>query len=87
MSEALEFLLYDICVDLGFCLPPVDSARICATESWDAEAFAVEVFRVEGLDPTEHLAWKRQMCRQFIKMFGARMIDRESFELNLKCHE
>jgi len=36
MPEALDFLLYEVCVDLGFCVPPQDKARICATESWDA---------------------------------------------------
>jgi hypothetical protein len=53
--EALDFLLYDICVELGFCLPPEVNARICATEFWDAEAFTREVFRLEGMDPDEHL--------------------------------
>ena len=86
MSEALDFLLRDLCVDLGFCLPPVDVARICAQESWDADAFTVEVFRAEGMDPDD-FALYRKMRNRFIAMFGAKMIDREAFELSLKCDE
>ncbi len=85
MSEALDFLLYDLCVDLGFCLPPADNARICAAESWDADAFTKEVFRVEGMDPNEHLALKRQMRNRFIEMFGSGSVDSESFQRRQQC--
>ena len=87
MSEALDVLLYDLCVDLGFCLPPADNARICAVESWTADAFTAEVFRVEGMDPSEHLRLKRQVRNRFIEMFGSSNIDSESFELRQKCSE
>jgi hypothetical protein len=80
MSEALDFLLYDLCVDLGFCLPPADNARICASESWDADAFVAEVFRIEGMDPNEHLALKRQMRNRFVEMFGSDSVDLECFQ-------
>jgi hypothetical protein len=85
MQEGLDFLLFDICVDLGFCLPPADKARICATEFWDADAFAEEVFRVEGMNPDEHLNWKREMRNWFIEMFGSCSIDSESFERRQQC--
>lgn len=80
MYEALDFLLYDLCVDLGFCLPPEDNARICASESWDVDAFTAEVFRVEGMDPNEHLAIERQMRSRFVEMFGSSSVDTESFD-------
>jgi hypothetical protein len=84
-QEALDFLLYDLCVDLGFCLPPADNARICASESWDADTFTAEVFRVEGMDPDQHLALKRQMRDRFIEMFGSSVVDSESFEQRQQC--
>ena len=87
MSEALDFLLYDFCVELGFCLPPADNARICAEGSWDADAFAAEVFRVEGMDPNEHLALKRHMRNRFTEMFGSSSVDSESFERRQQCGE
>jgi hypothetical protein len=85
MPEALEFLLYDICVDLGFCLPPEDNARICAAAFWDAEAFTQEVFRVEGMDPAEHLTLKRQIHKRFSEMFGSNSVDHRSFQQKQQC--
>lgn len=85
MHEALDFLLYDLCADLGFCLPAADNARIRAAESWDADAFTAEVFRVEGMDPDEHVALKRQMRNRFIKMFGSNRLDSESFQQRRQC--
>lgn len=85
LSEALDFLLYDLCVDLGFCLPPTDNARICASESWDADAFVDEVFRIEGMDPNEHLALKRQMRNRFTEMFRSNSVDLESFDRRQRC--
>jgi len=87
MAEGLDFLLYDLCVDLGFCLPPADKARICATGSGNAEAFAEEVFRVEGLNPDEHLNWKRDMRNRFIEMFGGSRVDSDSFERSQQCSQ
>ena len=85
IPEALDFLLYDICVELGFCLPPADNARICAKESWDAERFTQEVFRVEGLDPDQHLTLKRQIHKRFTDMFGSNSVDPESFRQRQQC--
>jgi hypothetical protein len=85
MQEALGFLLYDICVDLGFCLPPDDNARICAIESWDADAFTEAVFRAEGMDPNENLKWKREIRNRFIDMFGSSSVASETFQQRLKC--
>ena len=84
MSEALDFLLYDICVDLGFCLPPKDQARICASTFWDADAFTEEVFRLEGMDPDEYLTLKRQIRKRFTDVFG-NSIDLESFQQRQQC--
>ena len=85
MREALDFLLYDIGVELGFCLPPQEHARICATESWDADAFTEEVFRVEGMDPEQHLKLKRQIHKRFTEMFGSRTVNLESFQRRQQC--
>jgi hypothetical protein len=85
MSEALDFLLYDICVELGFCLPPAENARICATEFWDADGFTEEVFRVESMDPDEHLNLRRQIRQRFTDMFGSSRVDPESFRQRQQC--
>lgn len=87
MHEALVFLLYDLCVELGFCLPPADNARISAMESWDADSFVAEVFRVEGMDLDQHLGLKRKMRNRFIEMFGSERVDAESYEHGRNCGE
>jgi len=85
MQEPLDFLLYDIGVELVFCLPPQDCARICATEFWDADSFTQEFFRVEGINPDEHLNWKREIHNRFTDMFGSSSVDTESFRQERQC--
>jgi hypothetical protein len=85
MAEALDFLLYDIGVDLGFCLPPKDHVRICSAEFWDADSFTDEVFRVEGMNPDELLEGKRQIHRRFTEMFESSSVDSESFQPSQQC--
>ena len=46
-----QSLLDILCERLGFCLPPVDQARLRDSAPSDARAFADAVFRAEGLDP------------------------------------
>jgi hypothetical protein len=44
-------LLSKLCVDLGFCLPPSDIARLASEPPDDARVFTDAVFSAEGLDP------------------------------------
>lgn len=47
----VEFLLEDLCVQLGFCLPPDDQLRLIDHPPSDVESFTNAVFLAEGLDP------------------------------------
>jgi hypothetical protein len=47
----VRFLLEELCVDLGFCLPPHEQARIQEKPETDIDAFTDDVIRSEGLDP------------------------------------
>ena len=49
--EKIEALLYELCVVLGFCLPPDAQARLKNDPPKDANEFADAVIRAEGLDP------------------------------------
>lgn len=49
--DRVEGLLGELCVRLGFCLPPDDWDRLAADPPQDAGAFTDAVFRAEGLDP------------------------------------
>jgi hypothetical protein len=57
----VEALLYELCVVLGFCLPPDEQARLREFPPADADAFADAVIRAEGLDP--HTDIPRQLRR------------------------
>lgn len=45
-------LLDDLCVHVGFCLPPADQLRLQDSVPSDPDAFTDAVFRAEGLDPS-----------------------------------
>ena len=47
----LHQLLDRLCVQLGFCLPPAEQARLAQDPPGSAEEFTAAVFAAEGLDP------------------------------------
>ena len=47
----IDLLLQELCVDLGFCLPPDELIRIREKPEIDVDAFTDVVIRAEGLDP------------------------------------
>jgi len=52
-EEQFDSLFNDICVRLGFCLPPRDIAGLKQEPPPDAESFTNAVLRAEGFDPPE----------------------------------
>ena len=51
--DEVSALLSKLCIDLGFCLPPEDFARLCQTPPGTVEAFAEAVFAAEQYDPRQ----------------------------------
>ncbi|MEM9865363.1 MAG: hypothetical protein AAF938_27405 [Myxococcota bacterium] len=49
--KPIESLLYKLCVDLGFCLPPKEHDAIVANPPDGVEGFARRVWEAEGMDP------------------------------------
>jgi hypothetical protein len=56
-----EKLLNDLCVDLGFCLPPEDTARLLSWESPEVAAFTDAVFEAEQMTSPYDLHLYRQV--------------------------
>ncbi|MEU2371254.1 hypothetical protein ACPCIX_04850 [Streptomyces pseudogriseolus] len=54
-------LLYELCVDLGFCLPPDDMRRLKEAPPTDADSFTDAVFAAEGMDPAAHDELREQV--------------------------
>ena len=50
-APEVERLLNDLCVHLGFCLPPDERARFKESPPADVRSFTDAVFFAEGLDP------------------------------------
>jgi hypothetical protein len=57
VEKKLGHLLYEICVEWGFCLPPADE-------------FATEVPMAEGFDPEYELSWHRRIGQRFRDRYG-----------------
>lgn len=79
MEQQLNNLLYDLCVDLGFCIPPEDSTRISQTKSYMAKEFAKDVVSAEGMNPDYEIAWIQKISNKFIDRFGQNEIFEEDF--------
>ena len=47
----VELLLQELCVVLGFCLPPDANAQLMREPPADVDEFTDAVIRAEGLDP------------------------------------
>jgi hypothetical protein len=62
-----DYLLADLCVQLGFCLPPDAQEELRDRSPTDPDSFATAVFRAEGLDPLSD----RQLYRQVREMVSA----------------
>ena len=48
MMKALQSLLDELYIDLGFCLPPDDQRRIVSAKHYEEHQFACEVFRADS---------------------------------------
>ena len=48
----VAYLLDELCVQFGFCLPAEARERIESDPPADPDAFAAAVYRAEGFDPT-----------------------------------
>jgi hypothetical protein len=56
----IEVLLSELCVELGFCLPPQEITRLQKNPPRDIESFTKAVFEAEGMDAGAN----RQLLRQ-----------------------
>ena len=79
MERELNYLLYDLCVIWGFCIPPESNEHICKMTNLTAEAFAVNVIEAEGLDSKNYRKYVRRIEAKFRERFGQDDISIETF--------
>lgn len=59
-------LLNDLCVRLGYCLPPEDQQRIIDDPPTSVDAFTDAVVAAEGFDPVLMATEQRQQVRRMV---------------------
>jgi hypothetical protein len=59
-------LLEELCVKLGFCLPPNDSERLIESPPTTVDSFTDEVLRSEGMDPVTTATDLRKQVRAVV---------------------
>ncbi|MVF14718.1 hypothetical protein FT643_21505 [Ketobacter sp. MCCC 1A13808] len=70
VESEIRCFLDQICVDLGFCLPPNDVDLLASRNQYIADEFVREIFKVEGLNPDLELKLFRQVKRRFTDKYG-----------------
>jgi hypothetical protein len=69
IPSEVSSLLYELCVDLGFCLPPEEQSRLRSQPPTTIDAFTDAVFRAEGMDPLVHPQLRKQVRHCVAKHF------------------
>ena len=77
MERELVYLLYDLCVKWGFCIPPEDFEQISKMDYYHAEDFAEDVVKAEGMEG--YTSWTSRISERFKERFGSDEIDSETF--------
>ena len=79
MEREINYLLYDLCVIYGFCIPPEDSERISLLKHLNAKEFARSVLIAEGMNPDYEHKWAKMISNKFIERFGSEDIYKKTF--------
>jgi hypothetical protein len=74
-STRVATLLYELCVELGFCLPAAAERRLKENPPTDVEEFADVIFLEEGVDP---IALRNERLRKKVRKRFARHIRQSS---------
>jgi hypothetical protein len=77
MERELVYLLVDLCVKWGFCIPGEKFDQISKMEHYLADDFALDVIEVEEMDHDSR--WRSKIAERFIERFGSDEIDSSTF--------
>jgi hypothetical protein len=70
-ERKLRYVLYDLCVKWGYCIPPADGDRIAQFKEITAEEFAIEVLKAEGFAPEQEPEQVRKIAAYFVEQIGS----------------
>ncbi len=79
MEREINYLLYDLCVDLGFCIPPIAATEISKRSHITADGFANDVIEADGMNPKYEKQWMSKISNKFRERFGSEEVNKKSF--------
>lgn len=77
MERELVYLLGDLCVKWGFCIPGDDFEQITKKDYYHADDFAMDVVVAEGMDDDSE--WVNRIAERFRERFGTDEINSSTF--------
>ena len=77
MERELIYLLADLCVNWGFCIPTDCFERISKMKAYNDMDFARDVVEAEGL--AGYSKWANRIAQRFRVRFGQDYIDSSTF--------
>lgn len=77
MERELIYLLADLCVKWGFCIPPESTDWITKMKVYNHLDFALDVVEAEGLSGSSR--WVNKIAEKFRERFGTDQIDASTF--------
>jgi hypothetical protein len=79
MEREITYLLCDLCVKWGFCIPPIRAEELCKLRHFSAAGFAVSIVKAEGMNPESQSNWVRRIAGKFRERFGVDEISSSTF--------
>ncbi len=77
MERELIYLLTDLCVKWGFCIPAENFEQISKMNYYTDKDFAMDVVKAEGLEG--YSSWVNRISERFRVRFGTNEIDASTF--------
>lgn len=77
MERELIYLLSDLCVKWGFCIPGRNFEQIAKKDYYHADDFAMDVVEAEGMDKDSE--WVNRIAQRFRERFGTDEINSSTF--------
>jgi hypothetical protein len=69
-ESEVPWLLDELCVELGFCLPAAERDTLMNAPPRDVDAFTDAVFAAEGMDPSLHKQLRRAVHNKIEQRVG-----------------
>ncbi|MGK5672489.1 hypothetical protein ACSNOB_06555 [Micromonospora sp. URMC 106] len=82
----VQRLLDELCIKLGFCLPPEENRRLRESPPGEVDSFTDAVFKAEGMGDMSYTDLRRQV-REVVGQHLSRWVETDSQELETRPGE